>query len=55
MLIFSDKPLALRKWEITDPQGVRTSVSLADVRRGLKLDPQLFQFKDPAEDDAGSD
>lgn len=46
-LIFSDKPLSLRKWVVTDAQGARTTVSLSDVRLGLPLDPELFEFTDP--------
>ncbi len=54
-LVFSDKPLALRKWIVTDTLGVRTTIILAGVRRGLKLDPELFQFKDPTTDDFPAD
>ncbi|MEH6405064.1 MAG: outer membrane lipoprotein carrier protein LolA [Sneathiella sp.] len=46
-LVFSDKPLKLRKWLMTDPQGSATSVSLSDVERGIKLKPELFTFFDP--------
>ncbi len=50
-LIFSDNPLALRKWVITDAQGVRTTVNLADVRRDMELDPELFKFKEPEKEE----
>ena len=46
-LTFSDKPLALRKWAVTDPQGIVTTVALLDARFGMELDPQLFVFEDP--------
>jgi len=46
-LIFSDKPLTLKKWTITDAQGILTSVSLLGGRYGLPLDEKLFQFDSP--------
>lgn len=46
-LIFADKPLQLKQWQVTDPQGVVTSVSLANVTTGMSLDPDLFKFADP--------
>ena len=46
-LIFSDSPLTLRKWVITDVQGVETIVSLIGSRFGLPFDPDLFKFHDP--------
>jgi outer membrane lipoprotein-sorting protein len=46
-LVFSDGPLTLRKWVVTDAQGVETTVSLIDTRFGGKLDSQLFEFTDP--------
>lgn len=46
MLTFSDAPLQLRSWTITDAQGLRTELALVDARFGGKLDPELFQFTD---------
>ena len=46
-LIFSDKPLVLHKWAVTDPQGTVTTVALLDARFGMELDPRLFVFDDP--------
>jgi len=43
-LIFSDKPLELRKWVVTDVKGIKTTVTLDNMRRGLKLNPKLFEF-----------
>lgn len=44
-LIFSDKPLQLKKWIVVDPQGIKTSVSLLSARRDISLDPKLFNIK----------
>ncbi len=44
-LIFSDKPLKLKKWVVIDPQGVRTSVSLLSSQRDVSFDPKLFNVK----------
>ena len=36
-LIFSDQPLALRQWIITDQQGIRTTVTLSNLESVLKI------------------
>jgi outer membrane lipoprotein-sorting protein len=46
-LVFSDKPLALRKWTVVDAQGVVTNVSLVDASYDVPVDPDLFRFKNP--------
>jgi outer membrane lipoprotein-sorting protein len=46
-LVFSDQPLALRKWTVVDAQGVVTNVSLIDAHFDVPLDPKLFRFKNP--------
>ncbi len=46
-LIFSDSPLVLKKWAITDAQGVQTTISLLGTKFGIPLDPKLFEFDDP--------
>ena len=45
MLVFSDKPLELRKWIITDTQGIKTTVSLLGPEFGITLDPDLFNYE----------
>ena len=45
-LIFSDKPLALRKWEVLDQQGVLTQVSLINPEFGGNIDAELFEYDD---------
>ncbi|MFQ5775455.1 MAG: outer membrane lipoprotein carrier protein LolA [Kiloniellaceae bacterium] len=45
-LVFSDRPLALRKWEVVDTQGIRTEVALLNPRFGVPIDPQAFDYKD---------
>ena len=47
MLVFSDTPLGLRKWVITDAQGIQTTVSLLGPEFGVKLDPKLFEYEMP--------
>lgn len=46
-LIFSDRPLDLKKWTVTDAQGVATNVSLLAPQYDLPLDPDLFTFEPP--------
>jgi outer membrane lipoprotein-sorting protein len=45
-LVFADEPLALKKWELTDPQGVQTQVSLVNPVFGVEVDPELFKSGD---------
>lgn len=46
-LEFSDKPLTLRNMVVTDATQQVTTVSLNNARYGVKLDPELFIFRDP--------
>ncbi|HLO78964.1 MAG TPA: outer membrane lipoprotein carrier protein LolA [Magnetospirillum sp.] len=46
-LVFSESPFTLRQWRVVDAQGTTTSVSLYESQTGVKLDPKLFEFKDP--------
>ncbi|MAF96184.1 MAG: hypothetical protein CMM60_10570 [Rhodospirillaceae bacterium] len=48
-LVFSDKPLGLKKWRVTDAQGVVTNVSLLGPRFGMPLSPKLFHIEPPNE------
>ena len=41
-LVFSDKPLLLRKWVVIDAQNIITTVNLTGIQTGIKLDPKLF-------------
>ena len=50
-LIFSERPLALKKWAVEDAQGTTTTVSLFSARIGVPLDPDLFEFTPPPESD----
>ena len=42
---FSDRPVALRQWEITTKTGQRTRVALSDLTTGISLDPSLFNIE----------
>ncbi len=52
-LVFSDRPLTLRKWLVIDAQGVQTTVSLLKTRFGLPLNPDLFTFEAPEPPEGG--
>jgi len=41
-LIFDREPMALRRWELTDAQGITIQVALVDTDFGVDLDPKLF-------------
>jgi outer membrane lipoprotein-sorting protein len=46
-LIFSDRPLEIRKWVVTDDQGITTTVSLLGPSFNVKFDKKLFYYKPP--------
>lgn len=47
ILAFSDAPLALTGWTVTDAQGRATQVRLSGLQRTAGLDSSLFVLKDP--------
>ena len=44
-LVFSDQPIELRKWTVTDAQGIKTTVSLLGPSFDVPLEPELFKYK----------
>jgi len=47
MLVFTEPPLALRQWLVTDAQRQTVRVTLLEVETGGRFDPALFRFVDP--------
>ncbi len=45
-LVFSDQPLALRKWSITDSQGSTTQIALVNPEFGVELADDAFDYGD---------
>jgi len=45
-LVFQDQPLALRKWQVVDAQGVLTEVTLLNPQFGVEIDPAAFEHDD---------
>jgi len=43
-LVFSDRPMELRKWTVTDAQGIKTTVSLLGPTFDVPLNPNLFKY-----------
>lgn len=43
-LVFSDQPFALRKWEVTDAQGITTQVALVNPDFSARLDNDAFDY-----------
>lgn len=52
-LTFTDAPLALAGWAVTDAQGRPTRVQLVDLQRASGLDRSLFVLKDPRPKNVG--
>ncbi len=48
-LILEQNPLVLRRWRVTDAQGLVTTVSLFDLETNIALAAKLFVFDDPRE------
>lgn len=47
-MVFNDNPLELTQWIILDGQGLATTVALSEIRRDVKIDPNLFFIEDPS-------
>ena len=53
-LTFTDAPVALTEWTVSDAQGARTRVKLTDLHAATGLDDAIFVLEEPAaEADAG--
>jgi outer membrane lipoprotein-sorting protein len=42
LMVFEDRPLALKQWTITDAQGIKTQVVLTRTDFDMPLNPRLF-------------
>lgn len=47
ILVFDTSPIALRKWIITDAQGIDIQLELNKAQYGIMLADELFKFDDP--------
>ena len=54
-LVFTDNPVALRKWVVTDDTGGQTTVVLGDLELGVKLRNSLFNIVFEAQKRSGED
>jgi len=52
-LTFTDSPIGLVGWTVTDAQGRSTRVQLSGLERASGLDPALFVLKDPRQRNVG--
>ena len=44
---FETDPMRLKKWRVTDSQGLITEVELSDIETGIDLKRRLFYYVDP--------
>ncbi len=42
LMVFEDRPMALKQWTVTDAQGLKTQVVLTEAAFDVALDPGLF-------------
>lgn len=47
ILGFTEEPYRLKKWRVIDATGSITEVELFNIETGIKLDKELFVYKDP--------
>jgi outer membrane lipoprotein-sorting protein len=47
VMVFAEQPIELRRWAVTDPQGLTTTLLIEEPEYGVPLDPALFRFHDP--------
>ena len=45
-LVFSDQPMALEKWVVTDAQGISVQVALVNPEFDIPVDDELFEYGD---------
>ena len=43
-MVFSNAPVALKQWIITDDSGAKTAVVLSDLKTGVDLGARLFSL-----------
>jgi len=43
-MVFANSPLELRQWVISDPQGLKTTVALRDMKANVKVDAAKFSI-----------
>jgi outer membrane lipoprotein-sorting protein len=55
LMVFEDRPLALKQWTVTDAQGIKTQVVLTEAEFDLALDPRLFTLPTAKGPSGGSD
>ena len=46
-LAFAEQPFELRRWTVVDPQGYGTHVVLEQLETDVRLDDELFVFRNP--------
>ena len=46
-LAFAEQPFELRRWTVIDPQGYATHVVLERLETDVRLDNELFVFRNP--------
>lgn len=47
VLTLAERPPALRRWSVTDAQGLTTQIVLGELQTGMPLDRSLFAWRDP--------
>jgi outer membrane lipoprotein-sorting protein len=47
VLTLAREPMALKRWSVTDAQGLITQIDLERIRTGVELDRSLFVWRDP--------
>lgn len=47
VLTLGRQPIELKRWAVTDPQGLTTRIALANLRTGIPLESDLFVWRDP--------
>ena len=49
LLIYDPQARVLKQWTVIDPQGRRTTITLSQLERNVKMNPKLFRVKRPGE------
>lgn len=49
-LVIDKETLQLKQWEVLDMQGIKSTVSLFDIKTNIPVDKKLFLFQNPYQD-----
>ena len=50
-LVIDKDEMTLKQWDVLDVQGIKSTVSLFDIKQNIPVDKKIFMFQNPYKDD----